>query len=611
MRKLLFFFVFLFCFKSHSQGSLKNDSITISNYITKQKKLSKNPEILVIKDKKWVDLINNYSISKQKLINNKLLKKLKNESLGVRFNQNDPSVNSEIITIIKKGNNDSINKLFRELISYSFNNKTKQIDNNLKLLLFESINKPELETSTALMISSLKIDGFEKIIENLLLSGKSVDEITLFYCLQNSNTIDYVINSILNTNKHINNKNLFSRKFIHSLDKMMYNAKGDPVLKEKLLSFCIQLLDKHPITLELLSRSSMLVYQNREPFLLGGDFENQLGILYLLIKYNDQRIIPFLKLLQKLGIKNNIQFDFLFWKFDEDKSEAVFNKLLSDFQYYFSMVYELDRKGILLNDDNLMNKVLSNFEKTPTFAGMEHQVFIGWNIGHIRYLMTVFYKLEKPKFLAILNNSIKSPKDKDLFIKIYEDYNRSSINSYIFHQKLYTNTSNKYDNFDSGVYLSKRKIDISNSFLNDMKIADYKIIESYSIEYEDNFEKTTYLKSFLNVIKNHSNNELKDMDYFFENVYTKSNGETSDYYEKFESNCYITLNNVVYFIKVNEKTDERKLVMNHISEKLLNSIKSSNHFVELDFWKVNNSTIYTFGNPDIVNAILSKYDFKN
>ncbi|MEN2402621.1 hypothetical protein GKZ90_0022725 [Flavobacterium sp. MC2016-06] len=593
---------------------MKKDSITISNYIKKQKLLSKNPEILVIKDKKWVDLINNYSNSKQKLINNKLLKKLKNESIAVRFKQNDPSVNSEIITIIKKGNNDSINKLFRELISYSFNNKPKQIDNNLKLLLFESINNPELETSTAFMISSLKIDGFEKIIENLLLSGKSVDEITLFYCLKdsnNSNTIDYIINSVLNTNKHINEKKLFNKKFISTLDIIICNKKGNDVLKEKSLSFCIQLLDKYPITLELLNKSSIRAYQNREPFLLGGDFENQLGILYLLIKNNDQRIIPFLKLLQKLGVKDNIQFDFLFWKFDEDKSDAVFNKLLSDFQYYFSMVYELDRKDILLNDDNLMIKVLSNFEKTPTFAGMEHQVFIGWNIGHIRYLMTVFYKLDKSKFLTILNNSIKSPEDKNLFIKIYEEYNRSSIDSYILNQKLYTNTSNKYDNFDTGVYLSKRKIDLCNSFLNDMKIADYKIIESYSPEYEDNFEKTIYLKNFLNVIKNHSNNELKNMDYFFENVYKKSNDESSDYDEKFESNCYITFQNMVYFIKVNEKIDARKLVMNRISEKLLNSIKSSNHFVELDFWKVNNSSIYTFGNPDIVNGILSKYDFKN
>ena len=175
MRKLFLFLYLIFSFQNYAQDSLKKDSITISNYIKAQRLLNKNPEILTIEDSKWVQLINNYSNSKQKLINNRLLKKLKKESIPERFEGNDPSVDIEIILIIKKGNNDSINKLFRELMSFSFDKKPKQIDNNLKSLLFESINKPELETSTALLISNLKIDGFEKLLkinyypENLLM----------------------------------------------------------------------------------------------------------------------------------------------------------------------------------------------------------------------------------------------------------------------------------------------------------------------------------------------------------------------------------------------------------------------------------------------------------
>ena len=419
------------------------------------------------------------------------------------------------------------------------------------------------------------------------------------------------MNLFLNTDKYLNNKKLFHSQLSRSLDKMIYNARENKALKEKLLDFCVQLLDKYPITLEVLEKTSLLSSQNREPFLVGGDFTNQLSIVYLLIKHNDEKVIPFLKLLKNLGVRDNIQFDFLFWKFDQDESEATFNKLLSDFQYYFSVVYQLDRKGILLNNDNLMIKVLSNFEKTPTFAGMQQQVFLGWNIGHIRYLMTVFYKLEKSKFMAILNSSIKDKEDKELFLKVYEEYNRSSINSYMLNQKLQVNTSNKYDNFDSGVYLNSSKIDLCNSFLNEMNNFNYKPFYAYTIEEEESFDGTSKLKMFLNVIKNYSNNELKNINYFFDIKYSKQNDEAFNDNEKFESNCYITFNNVVYFFKLNEKTNVQKLVINQISEKLLNSIKTSNRFVELDFWKVNSSTIYIFGNPEIINPIFNKYDFKN
>mgnify|MGYP000039954326 CR=1 FL=1 len=61
MRKLVILFVFFINFKNYSQISfLKKDSIAISNYIKAQNLQKKNPQILVIEDKKWVDLIRNY-----------------------------------------------------------------------------------------------------------------------------------------------------------------------------------------------------------------------------------------------------------------------------------------------------------------------------------------------------------------------------------------------------------------------------------------------------------------------------------------------------------------------------------------------------------------------
>jgi hypothetical protein len=139
-----------------------------------------------------------------------------------------------------------------------------------------------------------------------------------------------------------------------------------------------------------------------------------------------------------------------------------------------------------------------------------------------------------------------------------------------------------------------------------MKMVNCKPFEINSYAFEN--EIPNDFKALLNIIENNSNNELRNIGCFFDNKYFKLNDESFD--KKFESNCYITLNNVVYFFRLDDKTNRQKLIIN-LSNKLLSAIKSSNRFVELDFWKLNSSTIYTFGNPEIINSIFNKYDFKN
>ena len=639
MRKLFLIVILVFYSKGYSQiNSLKKDSITINEYIKSQKAKNKNPDILVINDKKWVDIIKNYSNSKLKFKADQVQKKLVKKSIVERLINEDKSVNQDIISIIKKGDINSIKSLYDNLSTEGlFNNekKSKNINPDLKALFFESINNPELELSSASMISSLKIDGFEKVIRDRLLTGKSINELELFYCLSDANIskskdylaliegIDYFINSVINTNKYILNtgtysdeRNLFKQAiFSKKINYMISLAEkeNDQKLKEKLLNFCVQLLNKYPITIKTLTDSHL--YEN-QIFSDISEKGNQLDILNILVIHNDSRALSFLKLIKELSNTNNFQFDFLYWKFGENISNETLNKFLTDYQYYVAVIYELDKKGILFNDDNLMIKVLSYYEKTPTREGGRNVPFPDDSfLNQIKDIMTVFYKLDKSKFLFLLNNSIKKYKDdKDLFFKLYEEFNRSSIFSYLLNQKLQENTSSIYPAsflFDPGIYLNLQKIEICNSFRKEMDSLNYKIFKRYPQEEYECCDDTSTSRILLNVLKNNSDEEMKKIEYFLDSKYTPKKDEDSDYSNENEINCYLLFNNVVYFMKLKNSVNDEDMIFNNLSQKLLNSIGSSNRFVKLDFWKDGKTYLYSFGNPEVIESTVNKYDFKN
>lgn len=645
MKKIFLFLILISFINGYSQiSSLKKDSISINDYIKSQKSKNKNPDILVINDKKWVDIIKNYSNSKQKLKADEFQKKLKKKTIVERFINDDKSVDQDIISIIKKGDIISIKSLYDGLSTEVLFNKErtpKNINLELKSLFFESINNPELELSAASMISSLKIDGFEKIISDRLLTGKSTNELSLFYCLSDANIskskdyslvlqgIDYFINSVINTNKYILNtgaysddKNLFKQSILSKkINNMIFLAEkeNDEKLKEKLLNFCVQLLNKYPITIMTLTDSNL--YGN-QMFSDISEKGNQLDILNILVYRNDLRALYFLKLIKELSntnnfqYLNNFQFDFLYWKFGENISDETLNKFLTDYQYYVAVIYELDKKGILFNDDNLMIKVLSNYEKTPTRSGDRKAVYPDDAfLNQIKDIMTVFYKLDKSKFSFLLNNSIKKYKDdKDLFLKLYEEFNRSSIFSYLLNQKLQENTSSIYPAsflFDPGIYLNPQKIEICNSFKKEMDSLNYKIFKRYPQEEYECCDDTSTSRILLNVLKNNSDEEMKKIEYFLDSKSTPKKEEDSDYSNENEINCYLLFNNVVYFMKLKNSVNDEDMIFNNLSQKLLNSIGSSNRFVKLDFWKDGKTYLYSFGNPEVIESAVNKYDFKN
>jgi hypothetical protein len=621
MRKLFIFFIFFINFKNYSQiSSLKKDSIAINNYIKLQNLQKKNPEILVIEDKKWVDLIRNYTNFKQKSIDDKHLKKLKSGSIGERFEGNDEIVNAEIISIIKQGNNDSIKKLYNELTT---NNEVKKIDNNLKSLFFESINNPALEFATAYLISSLKIEGFEKVIEDRLLSGKSTNEIFLFSTLKYydvSRSIDYFTNSILNSEKYTDSKHLFNYTLKTTIDDMLNRSQLKTIenkeLEKKLLNFCINLLKKYPLTPDIITKCS-IASECRISGNNGKDYDNQMDIVRILLRRGDSSVIPFLKQLRESGVENNIHFDFLFWKYGEDKSETAFSRLLSDYEYCFRIAEELDKQGLLFNDDRLMIKILSrhNTVLNTVCKTMEKQYLSFLNTDQI---INIFYKLNRNKFISILNSSIQSKDDINSLLEGYDRKNLSSIHYVVRNHKL---SGNNLKNFFVIQYsLNKQKEDLVNSFMADIYNNKYKIFNAYDSEVDDlgdSFET----RNHLNVIRDFSNGELKSLTYYLDDKYMKYDGYSGSYDDfienGMEANCYVYFNDAVYLMNTHRDSDVKNLIMNKLSSKMLVRINSKNRFIAFDFWKDGKffknfrHNVYTFGTPEIVNGILNKYDFKN
>jgi hypothetical protein len=624
MRKVLIFFVLFINCKNYSQiSSLKKDSIAINNYIKAQNLQKKNPEILVIEDKKWVDLIRNYTNSKQKLIEDEILRNLKTESIGERFKGRYKSVDSEIISIIKQGNNDSIKKLYFELQDDFFNDKGKKIDQDLKTLFFESINNPALEVATTYLISSLKIEGYEKVIEDRLLSGKSTNEILLFSTLKDydiSRSIDYFTNSILNSEKYTDSKQIFNYTLKTTIDDMLYLSQHKTLenkeVGKKLLNFCIDLLKKYPLTPDIINKCS-IASECRMSLNNGKDYDNQMDIVGILLRRGNSSVIPFLKQLRESGVENNIHFDFLFWKYGEDKSETTFSRLLSDYEYCFRTAEELDKQGLLFSDDRLMIKILSrhNTVLNTVCITMEKQYLSFLNTDQ---MINIFYKLNRNKFISILNNSIQSKDDINSLLEDYDRKNLSTIHCAVRNHKL---SGNNLKNFFVIQYLlKKQKDDLVNSFMADIYDNKYKIFNAYDSEVDDlgdSFE----IRNHLNVIRDFSNGELKSLTYYLDDKYMEYDGYSGSYDDfienGIEANCYVYFNDVVYLMNTHRDSDVKNLILNKLSSKMLSRINSKNRFIAFDFWKDGkffkkfSDNVYTFGNPEIVNGVLNKYDFKN
>jgi hypothetical protein len=619
MRKLFLFLCLFFSFKNYAQGSLKKDSISIASYINEQKVLKKNPEVLVIEDKKWVDLIKNYSKAKEKIKEERISDSLKKKSLAERFIYDDKTAEKEIISILNKGNNDSIKSLFADIVFNSIYDgsiepdRRKTINLELRSLFFKCLTNPQLESQTAQMLSSMQIDGYEKPIKELLLSGQSSNEIRLFCALKYANygdVIDYFFKSLLYNDKYTSADIFKKNHLAYSLkDSYFYNTNIDEATREKMIIYCAALLKKFPVDSSLIQ-----IHYGVPNWVPSGslDYNNQFDLIAFLLSTGDKAVLPIIEDLKAVGFKDNLTFKFLNWKLGIDQRKETLNALLNDCKFYNYTVNELFLKGLLTkNNDQDFVDIFAKIEKP--LPGMHY--VNEWS-DCLRFgIETIFNPLEKKDFNRIVNKAVKDESYKQKLIKAYNGHREGNILTRLTGKENWRKglpnswlTPFQYYNADS-LALPKRVQKLCDLARTQLESKGLKVFTDYDFL---NFakEEPSYARDKLNTLKAQSRNELNNMSFFIEYKYIhKKSGYDPFGDSKFELNCFIFLDDIVCLAKINNDTNDSKIIFNDISEVLLKKKGSSKRFLEVNLFKEKNSRYFIFGNPEIAKGILSKYNF--
>ncbi|GGF27688.1 hypothetical protein [Flavobacterium limi] len=620
MRKLFFFLCLVFSFKNYAQGSLKKDSISIAGFIKEQNILKKNPKVLVIEDKKWVDLIKRYSSSKEKIKESRISDSLKKKSVAERFNYDDKTAEKEIISIINEGNNDSIKSLFSDIV---FNNiyigtiepnRRKIINLELKSLFFKCLKNPELESQTAQMLSAMQIEGYEQPIKEILLSGQSRNEIQLFRALKYANygdVIDYFFNSLLN-NKKYTSVEIFKKNYLaYSLNESYFNNKNiDGATRRKLITYCAALLKKFPVDSSLIQP-----HYGAPNWIPGGsmDYNNQFDLISFLLSTGDVAVLPIIEDLKAVGFKDNLTFKFLNWKLGVDQKKETFDALLNDCKFYNYTVNELFLKGLLTeNNDQKFVEIFAKIEKPlPSMQSVNE-----WS-DCLRFgIEGIFNPLEKKDFDRIVNKAIKDNSYKQKLIEVYNGNRKDNILARLTGRENWRKgmpnnwmTPFYYHNMDS-LTLPKRVQKLCDLARTDLESKGYKVFTDRDFL---NFgtEEPSYARDKLNTLKAQSHNELNNMSFFIDYKYIKKSlSYASLESDKFELNCFIFFDDIVCLAKINANTNDSQLIFNNISEILLQKTGSSNRFLEVNLFNEKSSPYFIFGNPIMAKEILNKYNFK-
>lgn len=277
----------------------------------------------------------------------------------------------------------------------------------------------------------------------------------------------------------------------------------------------------------------------------------------------------------------------------------------------------------------MLKKVFDFFEIKPdlTIARNDVNYYQYYNYYDIKKMMEVFFRCNRDMFFNCIDNTVPSnayknsylPTNEDIksslkedlesFKKFYEDKVLSNIYCYLMDQnfrKIQNNYLAKNENNYPSTNLTKEIVAKCDLLLNKFANTNSKIFSVFH-NYSGDYDYDSLLligMDQLNLLRDNSRDELKNLTYFFDTKYIKNN----DYIpvQPYEYNCYIHFNKAIYFFKINDKSNLEKLIINNLSKILLSKIKSQNQFIKLDFHKKIESDVYIFGIPENVNN-----DFNN
>lgn len=223
---------------------MKLDSSRINSIIADISMEREAPQVFVITDKENVALINRYidARNREKEIKENELMLAKENTLGERYKKGDKTTIPQIIGILKSRDGLAISDLFNELeLEYDATKRTILfLDHSIKKELFPLIEEPELERTIVQFLGYNRVEGYIKLFEERLLSGKSTNEDRILYWLGSDGTSEKTVDYCINPNEVKS-----SALFVGGLRPFLEN--GTPEIKVKILNFMTEIALENPV----------------------------------------------------------------------------------------------------------------------------------------------------------------------------------------------------------------------------------------------------------------------------------------------------------------------------------------------------------------------------
>ncbi|KGO83243.1 hypothetical protein Q763_04335 [Flavobacterium beibuense F44-8] len=223
---------------------MKSDSSRINSIIADISMGREATQLFVITDRENVALINRYidARNREKEIKENELKLAKENMLGERYKKGDKTTIPQIIAILKSRDVIAISDLFNELeLEYDATKRTTLfLDDSIKKELFPLIEEPELEHTIVQFLGYNRVEGYIKLFEERLLSGKSTNEDRILYWLGSDGTSEKTVDYCINPNE-VKSSALFGE------DLSLFLQNGTPEIKVKILNFMTEIVLKNPV----------------------------------------------------------------------------------------------------------------------------------------------------------------------------------------------------------------------------------------------------------------------------------------------------------------------------------------------------------------------------
>ncbi|WP_330442456.1 hypothetical protein [Flavobacterium sp. C4GT6] len=223
---------------------MKSDSSRINSIIADISMGRETPQLFVITDKENVALINRYidARNREKEIKENELKLAKENTLGERYKKGDKTTIPQIIAILKSRDESAISDLFNELELEDDTTKRTRLflDDSVKKELFPLIEEPELERTIVQFLGYNRVEGYIKLFEERLLSGKSTNKDRILYWLGSDGTSEKTVDYCISPNEVKS-----SALFVGDLRPFLEN--GTPEIKAKILNFMTEIVLNNPV----------------------------------------------------------------------------------------------------------------------------------------------------------------------------------------------------------------------------------------------------------------------------------------------------------------------------------------------------------------------------